>query len=69
MKFKEKNTRDMYIIYYFCADVQSETEGQLVKSENINIQRSRNHPLFFAIAVGLLAEIINSRYLYMFRII
>ncbi|KAI3824598.1 hypothetical protein L1987_06062 [Smallanthus sonchifolius] len=44
-------------------DAQPETEGLLVKSENINFytQRSRNHPLFFAIAVGLLAEIINSR--------
>ncbi|KAI3681024.1 hypothetical protein L6452_35806 [Arctium lappa] len=45
-------------------DVQPETEGQLVKAENINIdlqRRSWNHPLFFAIAVGLLAEIINSR--------
>ncbi|KAJ0451311.1 putative processing peptidase [Helianthus annuus] len=43
--------------------VQPETEGQLVKSDNINfhMQRSRNHPLFFAIAAGLLAEIINSR--------
>ncbi|KAL8236008.1 hypothetical protein R6Q59_017089 [Mikania micrantha] len=44
-------------------DVHPETEGQLVKSENANfdLQKSRNHPLFFAIAVGLLAEIINSR--------
>ncbi|KAI3741540.1 hypothetical protein L1987_59214 [Smallanthus sonchifolius] len=45
-------------------DVRPETEGQMVKSENINFdlqRRSRNHPLFFAIAVGLLAEIINSR--------
>ncbi|KAI3800722.1 hypothetical protein L1987_28816 [Smallanthus sonchifolius] len=45
-------------------DVHPETEGQIVKSENINFdlqRRSRNHPLYFAIAVGLLAEIINSR--------
>ncbi|KAL4563575.1 hypothetical protein LXL04_027618 [Taraxacum kok-saghyz] len=39
-------------------DVQLETEGQV----NVDLQRkSRNHPLFFAISVGLLAEIINSR--------
>nr|XP_043618679.1 stromal processing peptidase, chloroplastic [Erigeron canadensis] len=46
-------------------DVQPEAEGQLVKagdSSTIDLQRkSRNHPLYFAIAVGLLAEIINSR--------
>ncbi|XP_071715631.1 stromal processing peptidase, chloroplastic-like isoform X2 [Rutidosis leptorrhynchoides] len=43
---------------------QSENEGQLAKAENINTNlpnKYRNHPLFFAIAVGLLAEIINSR--------
>ncbi|XP_076939981.1 stromal processing peptidase, chloroplastic-like [Bidens hawaiensis] len=45
-------------------DVHPETQEQLVKAENTNFdlqRRSRNHPLFFAIAVGLLAEIINSR--------
>ncbi|KAI3495518.1 hypothetical protein L1887_37859 [Cichorium endivia] len=45
-------------------EVQLETEGQLMKTENMNndlVKTSRNHPLFFAIAVGLLAEIINSR--------
>ncbi|MFS7931678.1 putative processing peptidase [Helianthus anomalus] len=45
-------------------DAHSDTEGQVVKAENVNFdlqRRSRNHPLFFAIAVGLLAEIINSR--------
>ncbi|GJS89789.1 stromal processing peptidase chloroplastic [Tanacetum coccineum] len=43
---------------------QPETTGQLVNAENNSIdlqRRSRNHPLYFAIAVGLLAEIINSR--------
>ncbi|KAJ0932348.1 putative processing peptidase [Helianthus annuus] len=45
-------------------DVHSDTGGQVMKAENVNFdlqRRSRNHPLFFAIAVGLLAEIINSR--------
>ncbi|KAL7592415.1 hypothetical protein Lser_V15G32592 [Lactuca serriola] len=44
--------------------ISNETQGQIVKTENMNFdleKRSRNHPLFFAISVGLLAEIINSR--------
>ncbi|XP_071701017.1 stromal processing peptidase, chloroplastic-like [Rutidosis leptorrhynchoides] len=45
-------------------NVAQSENGQLVNAENINVspqKRHQNHPLFFAIAVGLLAEIINSR--------
>lgn len=45
-----------------CADDQSNSDAQHMQG----LQKSlRGHPLFFGITMGLLSEIINSRYLFL----
>ncbi|KAK4350110.1 hypothetical protein RND71_029423 [Anisodus tanguticus] len=51
------NDHELVNAWYSMHDIQEELE-----QSDTNLQgRIRNHPLFFAIAMGLLAEIINSR--------
>lgn len=46
-----------------CADDQSKSDAQQSQG---GLQKSlRGHPLFFGITMGLLSEIINSRYLFL----
>jgi len=45
-----------------CADDQSNSDAQQTQG----LQKSlRGHPLFFGITMGLLSEIINSRYVFL----